>query len=74
VKVLVMGAGAVGGYFGARLQEAGEDVVFCARGENLRAMKERGLAIESFRGNLHLEQVKASADPREYAPYDLVLF
>ena len=69
-----MGAGAVGGYFGARLQEAGEEVVFCARGENLRAMKEHGLSVESFRGDLRLEKVNATADPREYAPYDLILF
>jgi 2-dehydropantoate 2-reductase len=74
MKILVMGAGAVGGYFGARLQEAGEDVVFCARGENLRALREHGLALESVRGNLHLAAVKATGDPREYAPYDLILF
>jgi len=69
-----MGAGAVGGYFGARLQEAGEEVVFCARGEHLRAMKERGLEVESFRGDLRLEKVSATSDPREFAPYDLILF
>ena len=69
-----MGAGAVGGYFGARLQEAGEEVVFCARGENLRVMKEHGLSVESFRGDLRLEKVAATADPRESAPYDLILF
>ena len=74
MKILVMGAGAVGGYFGARLQQAGEDVVFCARGENLRAMKEHGLSVESFRGDLRLEKVNAAADPRESAPYDLILF
>ncbi len=74
MKILVMGAGAVGGYFGARLQQAGEEVVFCARGENLRALKESGLSLESFRGDLRLEKVRATADPREFAPYDLVLF
>jgi len=74
VKILVMGAGAVGGYFGARLQEAGEEVVFCARGDNLRAMKEHGLSVESFRGDLRLEKVNATADPRESSPYDLILF
>jgi 2-dehydropantoate 2-reductase len=74
MKILVMGAGAVGGYFGARLQEAGEDVVFCARGENLRALREHGLALESVRGDLHLATVNATGDPREYAPYDLILF
>lgn len=73
MKILVMGAGAVGAYFGARLVEAGEDVVFCARGENLRAMRERGLEVRSPRGDFK-QPVRASADPREFAPYDLVLF
>src|SRR5713101_3380539 len=41
MKILVMGAGAVGNYFGARLQQAGEDVIFCARGENLSVLCER---------------------------------
>ena len=38
MKILVMGAGAVGAYYGARLQQAGEQVIFCARGEHLRAL------------------------------------
>ena len=54
MKILVMGAGAVGAYFGARLQQAGEDVVYCARGENLRALRERGLDITSIRGDFKL--------------------
>ena len=53
MKILIMGAGAVGAYFGARLQQAGEDVIYCARGENLRALKERGLDITSIRGDLN---------------------
>jgi 2-dehydropantoate 2-reductase len=74
MKILVMGAGAVGAYYGARLQQAGEDVVYCARGENLRAMQERGIEISSIRGDLRLKQVTATADPRPHAPYDLILF
>lgn len=74
MKILVMGAGAVGAYFGARLQAAGENVVFCARGANLAAMRERGLEIASPRGDLRLPRVNATDDPREFAPYDLVLF
>ena len=74
MKILVMGAGAVGAYFGARLQQAGEDVVYCARGENLRALRERGLDIISIRGDLSLASVTATDDPREFAPYDLILF
>ncbi len=73
MKILVMGAGAVGAYFGARLQAAGEEVVFCARGENLKALKERGLEVKSYLGDLEL-RVVATEEPREYAPYDLVLF
>ena len=73
MKILVMGAGAVGAYYGARLQQAGEDVVFCARGENLRALKQNGLEVKSASGDVKLA-VKATDNPRELAPYDLVLF
>ncbi|HEY6421374.1 MAG TPA: 2-dehydropantoate 2-reductase [Candidatus Binataceae bacterium] len=74
MKILVMGAGAIGCYFGARLQAAGEEVVFCTRGEHLRAMRERGLEVASIRGDLKLPLVKAIERPAEIAPYDLVLF
>jgi 2-dehydropantoate 2-reductase len=73
MKILVMGAGAVGAYFGARMRAAGEDVVLCARGENLRAIREYGLDITSIRGNLHIE-VTATDAPRDFGPYDLILF
>jgi len=73
MKILVMGAGAVGTYFGARLRAAGEDVVLCARGENLRAIREHGLDITSIRGDLRIE-VPATDTPRDFAPYDLILF
>jgi 2-dehydropantoate 2-reductase len=73
MKILVMGAGAIGAYFGARLQQAGEQVIFCARGENLRALKDRGLEFKSYAGDFSLA-VTATADPHEFAPYDLVLF
>ena len=73
MKILVMGAGAIGAFYGAWLQRAGDDVYYCARGEHLRAMQERGLAVKSVNGDFHLE-VKASSDPREFAPYELILF
>ncbi len=47
MKVLVMGAGAVGGYFGGVLARRGEDVTLIARGEQLKAIRERGLRVES---------------------------
>ncbi len=73
MKILVMGAGAVGSYFGARLRAAGEDVVLCARGEHLRAIRERGLEIASIRGDLKVE-IASTDTPRDSAPYDLILF
>jgi len=73
MKVLVMGAGAVGAYYGARLQQAGEQVVLCARGANLEAMRRDGLRVRSHLGDFALS-VTVTADPREYAPYDLILF
>jgi 2-dehydropantoate 2-reductase len=72
MKVLIMGAGAIGAFYGARLQQAGEQVIFCARGEHLRAMKERGLEVKSVNGDFTL-RVDATSEPREFAPYDLVL-
>ena len=73
MKILVMGAGAVGSYFGARLRASGEDVVLCARGDHLRALREHGLNIKSIRGDLRID-VTATDTPREFAPYDLILF
>jgi 2-dehydropantoate 2-reductase len=73
MKILVMGAGAIGAYFGARLQQAGEEVVFCARGRNLQALNEQGLEVKSPRGDFH-GPVRATDNPREIAPYDLILF
>ncbi|MGH8011617.1 MAG: ketopantoate reductase family protein [Candidatus Binataceae bacterium] len=73
MKILVMGAGAVGAYYGARLQQSGQDVVFCARGENLRALRQHGLAVQSFQGDFSLE-VKATDNPTDFSPYDLILF
>src|SRR5215469_16054913 len=73
MKILIMGAGAVGAYYGAHLQRAGEEVVFCARGDNLRALRESGLEIKSFKGDLKLPVI-ATGDPKEFAPYELILF
>ncbi len=67
-----MGAGAVGAYFGARLRASGEDVVLCARGENLRAIRAHGLDITSIGGDLRID-VSATDTPRDFAPYDLIL-
>jgi 2-dehydropantoate 2-reductase len=74
MRIAVMAAGAVGGYFGARMAAAGHDVTFIARGAHLDAIRRNGLAIESTLGNLHLRDAKATDDPHEVGPVDIVLF
>jgi 2-dehydropantoate 2-reductase len=74
MKIAVMGAGAIGCYFGARFAAAGEDVHFIARGPHLQAMQTRGLTIHSPHGDLHLDKVQATNDPASVGPADLVLF
>jgi 2-dehydropantoate 2-reductase len=72
-KILIMGTGAVGGYFGGKLARAGNEVVFVARGENLRALKERGLRVVSCDGDFEVRPVTAVATPAEAGLCDLVL-
>jgi 2-dehydropantoate 2-reductase len=74
MKIAVMAAGGVGGYFGARLAAVGEDVHFIARGAHLAAMKAHGLRLDSGAGNLHLKPVHATDDPATIGPVDFILF
>lgn len=74
MRIAVMAAGAVGGYFGARLAAAGHDVAFIARGAHRDAMRRDGLKIESSLGDLHLKGLSVTDDPREVGPVDVVLF
>ena len=74
MRIVIMGTGGVGGYFGARLAHAGADVSFVARGRQLQALREGGLRVESTLGNLHLPQVQATDDPATLGSADLVLF
>jgi len=73
MKIACMAAGGVGGYFGARLQQAGHDVTFFARGRHLEALRARGLTIESSEGNATLK-IRALKDPSEADIADVVLF
>jgi 2-dehydropantoate 2-reductase len=73
VRIAAMGAGGVGGYFGARLQQAGHDVVFFARGRHLEAIRSEGLTLESTHGNANLK-VKVHQNPAEAGPVDVVIF
>lgn len=69
----VFGTGAVGGYFGGRLAEAGEDVRFVARGSHLAAIRAHGLRVTSVDGDFVVHPARASADPAELGPVDVVL-
>ena len=60
MRIGIMAAGAVGGYFGARLAAAGHDVAFIARGAHREAMRRDGLKIESALGDVHLKDVNVT--------------
>jgi 2-dehydropantoate 2-reductase len=73
MRIAIIGAGGVGGYFGARLAEAGADVSFIARGAHLAAMRRTGLRLVSPKGDLHLARVDATDDPSTIGGVDAVL-
>jgi 2-dehydropantoate 2-reductase len=73
MRIAVFGAGGVGGYFGARLAQAGEDVVFIARGAHLQAMRARGLRVDSVAGDFSLPAVQATDAPAAAGAVDVVL-
>jgi len=73
MKIAAIGTGGVGGYFGARLQQAGEDVAFLARGKHLAAIRANGLKLESPFGSATLK-VKSYEKPDEIGPVDVVIF
>ena len=73
MKIVVMGSGGVGGYFGARLAASGADVTFIARGEHLAAMQRDGLKILSANGDMTLKPVKATDNPASIGHVDLVM-
>jgi 2-dehydropantoate 2-reductase len=74
MRIAVVGAGGVGGGFGAALAKAGADVSFIARGAHLAAMKAQGLQVRSDRGDIHLVPTHATDDPADIGKVDVVLF
>jgi 2-dehydropantoate 2-reductase len=74
MRIAVIGAGGVGGGFGAALAKAGADVTFLARGAHLAAMKSAGLKIQGARGETHIVPTRATDDPAEIGQVDIVLF
>jgi 2-dehydropantoate 2-reductase len=73
MRIAVMGAGGVGGYFGARLQQAGNAVTFIARGRHLEALRSKGLALNSPLGDAELK-VRAVESPVDAGAADVVMF
>lgn len=73
MKVVVVGAGGVGGYFGGRLAAAGHEVALVARGPHLAALQEQGLRVRSVKGDV-VVPVEASDDPSAFGSCDVVLF
>ena len=73
MRIVVYGTGGVGGYFGGRLAEAGEDVTFVARGEHLRAIKASGLRVDSPNGDFVIYPARATDNVNEAGETDLVI-
>ena len=73
MRIAVIGAGGIGGIYGAALARAGADVTFVARGTHLAAMREQGLRIEGDRVETHIRPVLATDDPASIGVVDYVL-
>ncbi len=73
MRIAIVGAGAVGGYYGARLAQAGHEVTLIARGANLEAIRARGMRIHTSAGEFAVA-VRAESDPSLVGPVDLVIF
>ena len=73
MKFAILGSGAVGGYYGAKLARAGHDVTFIARGAHLAAMRERGLEIRSPVLGDFTVRARAEEDPGRVGPVDVVI-
>jgi len=73
MKFAIFGTGGVGGYFGGRLAEAGEDVTFIARGAHLEAIRKNGLTVESVAGDFRVLPAKATDDPALVGSVDAVI-
>ena len=74
MRMAIMGTGGVGGYYGGLLSKQGREVIFIARGAHLQALREKGLRVKSVHGDFLVSPVKATDDPTEVGPVDLILF
>lgn len=72
MRIAVIGAGGVGGFFGGKLALAGIDTTFVVRGATLEALRQKGLRVDSISGDFHVD-VNATDDPASIGPVDAVL-
>jgi len=73
MRFAIFGTGGVGGYFGGRLAQAGEDVTFLARGAHLKAIQKNGLKVESIQGDFVIRPAKAIEDPHQAGIMEVIL-
>jgi 2-dehydropantoate 2-reductase len=74
MKILVMGTGGVGGYYGGLLAQQGNEVTFISRGAHLYAIRHEGLKVKSVHGDFTVFPANATEDPSKVEPVDLILF
>ena len=73
MKFAIFGTGGVGGYFGGRLAQAGEDVTFIARGNHLSVIQQTGLSVDSIRGDFVVNPAKATDSPQSIGAVDVII-
>ncbi len=73
MRIAVFGSGGVGGYFGGRLAQIGQDVTFIARNESLSALRSQGLKVGSIAGDFVIDKIQATNNPAEVGVVDYVL-
>jgi len=74
MKIMIMGTGGVGAYYGGLLAQQGNDVTFIARGAHLEAIRANGLQVKSIHGDFTVNPAKATDNPAEVGETDLILF
>jgi 2-dehydropantoate 2-reductase len=74
MKILIMGTGGVGGYYGGLLAKDGNDVTFISRGAHLYAIRHEGLKVKSIHGDFIISPANATEDPAKVGPVDFIVF
>src|SRR5512135_2032245 len=74
MKIVIMGCGGVGGYYGGLLARAGHTVTFIARGDHLASIRANGLQVKSVHGDFEVKPAQATDNPNDIGPVELVLF